>query len=145
MKAVTTLTAQQYEDAVKAGPLNLENPHLMKGWVCDTYEEESGSFTDRWANDGLGEVLERKYCAHDNEHTFTLTCLLAGWPVTAETHEELECQCFACGTKFLRWFSKELIADPDDREAEQKLSLCSYCTDEEVVEDEEEESFPEVT
>ena len=132
MKAVTIMDSREFKDAVKNhGPCQY-----------DLYDHPSGSYTHRWAN-RFNEVLEHKYCAHDNEHTFTLTCTLAGWPVTAKTHEELECECFVCGTKELRWFSKELIADPDDREHVKRGSLCSYCTDEEVVEDEEEESFPE--
>lgn len=58
--------------------------------------------------------------------------------VKPETHTKITCKCPECGKVFDAWLQKHLVADPVNRNMEEQTTDCTFCLEEWLARDEEE-------
>ena len=73
--------------------------------------------------------------------------LVQAWAVTTETHTKIICTCPECGATFDKWLQNILASDPMLRQMEEQTTDCTFCHEEWLARDEEDEepSFPAET
>ena len=58
--------------------------------------------------------------------------------VKSETHTKITCKCPECGEVFDAWLQKHLVANPVNRNMEEETTDCTFCHEEWLARDEEE-------